>query len=311
MSVVAITGVASYFAYGLLPLLDRDPRIERIVGIDIKPPKRACSKLSFHKSDVRDPDIGSLFQGAETVVHLAFIVDEMKDKSLSRSINLEGTRNVLSALEGKGIHKIVYTSSIASYGAHPDNPLGLTEESPLRPTRDCYYSVDKVDVETLFQQYRERHPDVILTIFRPCLVFGPNIQNMFSKMFESRVVPALAGRDAPVQFLHEEDLSRALHQAIVEDHPGIFNIAGRDPVPMSQLLKLAGSISIPVPAPLAKASANLLFRLGLMPFSQAWVSMQEYPITVSTARFEREFGWAPGYSTEETFRSFLASRKRG
>lgn len=311
MSIVAITGVASYFAYGLLPLLDQDPKIERIVGIDIKPPRRTSSKLSFHKRDVRDPEIGSLFQGVETVVHLAFIVDEMKNKSLSRSINLEGTRNVLSALEGKGVRKIVYTSSIASYGAHPDNPMGLTEESPLRPTRDCYYSVDKVDVETVFQQYRERHPDVILTIFRPCLVFGPNIQNMFSKMFEARVVPSLAGKDAAVQFLHEEDLSRALHQAIVEDHPGIFNLAGRDPVPMSKLLNLAGSFSVPVPARLAKVLANLLFRLGAMPFSQAWVSMQEYPITVSTARFEKEFGWAPSHSTEETFRSFLASRKGG
>jgi len=311
MSVVAITGVASYFAYGLLPLLEKDPRIEKIVGIDIKPPKRTPSKLSFHKMDVRDSAIGSLFEGADTVVHLAFIVDEMKDKALSRSINLEGSRNVLSALEGRGVRKIVYTSSIASYGAHPDNPQGLTEDSPLRPTQDCYYSVDKVDVENVFKQYREGHPDVILTIFRPCLVFGPNIQNMFSKMFESKVVPSLAGKDASVQFLHEDDLSRALHQAIVEDHPGIFNIAGRDPVPMSKLLKLSGSLSLPVPARLAKASANLLFRLGLMPFSQAWVSMQEYPITVNTARFEKEFGWAPTHSTEETFKSFLASRKKG
>jgi UDP-glucose 4-epimerase len=94
----------------------------------------------------------------------------------------------------------------------------------------------------------------------------------------------------------------------VEDHPGVFNLAGRDPVPMSRLLRLTGSTALPLPAGMAKIGANVLFRFGWMPFSQAWVSMQEYPITVNTARFVKEFGWAPRYSTEETFRAYLASR---
>jgi len=310
MSVVAITGVSSYFAHGLLPLLEADRRIERIVGLDIKPPRRQASKLDFHRGDVRDPGIGEFFEKADTVVHLAFIVDEMKDKSVSRAINVDGTRNVLRALEGKPVRKILYTSSIASYGAHPDNPVGLTEDRPLRPTEDCYYSVDKVEVEKVFEEFHGRHSEIVLTIFRPSLIFGPNIQNMFSKMFGFKVLPTLLGRDPMIQFLHEDDLSRALHQAIVEDHPGIFNIAGKDPVPMSRLLRLTGSLALPLPSSLAKAGANLLFRLGWMPFSQAWVSMQEYPITVNTARFEKEFGWTAQHTTEETFRSFLAARGR-
>ncbi|MEW6444239.1 MAG: SDR family oxidoreductase [bacterium] len=308
MSIVAITGVSSYFAQGLLPLLQGDVRIEKIVGFDIKPPRRPVAKLEFHQKDVRDPGIGALFEKADTVVHLAFIVDEPKDKSVSRSINVEGSRNVLQAIEGKPVRKILYTSSIASYGAHPDNPLDLTEDRPLRPTVDCYYSVDKVEVEKVFEEFKSRHPEILLTIFRPSLIFGPNTRNMFSQMFEFKVMPTLLGKDPPIQFLHEEDLSRALHQAIVEDHPGIFNIAGKDPVPMSRLMRAMGSRAVPLPTGLVKAAANLLFRLGKMPFSQAWVSMQEYPVTVSTARFEKEFGWAPRYSTEETFRSFLAVR---
>lgn len=308
MSVLAITGVSSYFAHGLLPLLEADGRIERIIGLDIKPPGRKLSKLEFHQQDIRDPAIGRFFEKAQTVVHLAFIVDEMKDKRVSRSINVEGTGNVLAALEGKPVRKILYTSSIASYGAHPDNPLGLTEDSPLRPTTDCYYSVDKVEVEGLFNHFRKEHPEIVLTILRPSLVFGPNIRNMFSKMFEFKVLPTLLGKDPMIQFVHEEDLSKALHQAIVEDHPGVFNLAGRDPVPMSRLLRLTGSTALPLPAGMAKIGANVLFRFGWMPFSQAWVSMQEYPITVNTARFVKEFGWAPRYSTEETFRAYLASR---
>jgi UDP-glucose 4-epimerase len=128
---------------------------------------------------------------------------------------------------------------------------------------------------------------------------------MFTRFFSRKVVPTLLGKDVQIQFLHEEDLARALHQAIVEDHPGIYNLTGDDPVPMSTLLKTTHSIPIPMPSWLAKSGANLLFGIGLMPFSQAWVSMQEYPICVSSEKFCKEFGWRPRYSSQEAWMDFL------
>ena len=308
MSVVAITGVSSYFARGLLPLLEADDRVHRIIGIDIRPPPQAGPKLEYHQQDVREPGLDARFEPADTVLHLAFIVDEIGDKRLSHSINVEGTRNVLRAVAACSARKVVYTSSVAAYGAQKDNPSLLDEDAPLRPTTDCYYSMDKAEVEGLFREFARTHPDTRVTILRPCLVFGPNIQNMFSRFLGARIVPTQLGKDPAISFLHEEDLFRALHQAVVEDHPGIFNLAGPDPVPLSRLLTLTGSVGIPLPAPLAKAGANFLFRLGLMPFSQAWVSMQEYPVTVSTERFEKVFGWAPRHSSEEAFRAYLDAR---
>jgi hypothetical protein len=57
MQRIAVTGCASRFAKALLPLLEADPNIEQIIGIDLLPPTGTFSKLVFHKQDIRDPRI--------------------------------------------------------------------------------------------------------------------------------------------------------------------------------------------------------------------------------------------------------------
>jgi len=310
MSTVTITGVASYFAMSLLPLLDREERIRRIIGFDVREPPGSYAKLEFHLCDIRDPAVERFVREADVVLHLAFIVDEMKDKRLSHDINVGGTTNLLKALEHHKVKKVVYTSSIAAYGSHPENPAAISEDVTLRPTPDCYYSTDKAEVEGLFASFMARNPGLVCTILRPCLVFGPHTDNMFTRFFSRKLIPTLRGKDVEVQFLHEEDLGRALSQAILEDHPGIYNLAPEDPVRMSELVRLGGSIAVPLPAWLAKHGANLLFKIGLMPFSQAWVSMQENPICVSSEKFFKEFGWKPRYSSREAVMDYIRAREK-
>ncbi|MDQ3742501.1 MAG: NAD-dependent epimerase/dehydratase family protein, partial [Actinomycetota bacterium] len=64
------------------------------------------------------------------VVHLAFIVLGASDRT--RDINLEGSRNVFEAAVAAGVKRLVYTSSVAAYGFHEDNPVPLGEEVPTR-----------------------------------------------------------------------------------------------------------------------------------------------------------------------------------
>src|SRR5258708_19576065 len=74
MQKIAVTGCASRFAKVLLPLLEADPNIEQIIGIDLVPPTGTSSKLVFHKQDIRDPGMKEMLAGCDTLVHLAFIV---------------------------------------------------------------------------------------------------------------------------------------------------------------------------------------------------------------------------------------------
>ena len=124
MQKIAVTGCSSRFAKVLLPLLDNDPNIEQIIGIDLVPPTATYNKLSFHKQDIRDPAIKETLVGCDTLVHLAFIVGRPYSMPLAEaaSINLGGTWNTCRAAAEAGIRKLVVSSSVAAYSTLPDNP---------------------------------------------------------------------------------------------------------------------------------------------------------------------------------------------
>jgi len=68
------------------------------------------------------------------VVHLAFLVTGAASSEAIRSVNLDGTLNAFRAAAAAGVRRFVYASSVAAYGFHPDNPVGMTEEWPVRPS---------------------------------------------------------------------------------------------------------------------------------------------------------------------------------
>src|SRR5437763_14081672 len=109
MQKIAVTGCASRFAKVLLPLLDIDPNIEQIIGIDLVPPTATFNKLAFHKQDIRDPAIKETFVGCDILIHLAFIVGRPYSMPLAEaaSINLGGTWNTCRAAAEAGVRKVV------------------------------------------------------------------------------------------------------------------------------------------------------------------------------------------------------------
>ena len=305
MGVVAITGVNSYFASTVLCGLEANPEVERIVGIDVTPWKMDLRKVTFYQEDVRSPTIGELFQGVDTVLHLAFVVGEIHDKKKTHEINVDGSLNVFRACAAHKVRKIIYTSSIAAYGAHPDNPTSITEDYPLVENRDSYYSSDKVTVEKFLQGFSREHPEIIITIFRPPIVVGPHLNNFAVDVFTRRITFSLRGRETKVQFLHESDLGRALALAIQRDIPGVFNIAADDFTDRKRLHHMVGAKVIELPPRVVRSLANLLFFLRLEKMSQGWVSLMEYPIVVSNEKFKAVSGWQPQFSTEGAFRDFV------
>jgi len=307
---VAITGVNSYFASTILPRLQADPEIEKIVGIDVTPWKGGFSKVDFHREDIRSPSIFQIMKDVDCLYHLAFVVSEIHDKKETRDININGSRNVFNACVTNKIKKVIYTSSMTVYGSHPFTPLGLTEASPLAPNQESYYNTSKVDVENFAAAFFRDRQDITLTILRVGLLCGPNINNMFSKLWSMKVGALQMGRDPHNQFIHEEDLGKALHLACRKDLRGVYNVTADDAVSTKWCFKSAGVKIIPLPKFLLQAVANLAFKLRLFPAGGGWVSLGEYTIFGSSEKFKKATGWQPEYTSEETFRDFLRSKQR-
>ena len=117
---VAVTGPTGTFGFGLMPMLQADDRVTRIVGIARRPFDPAAygwTKMDYRCGDVRDPRaLHDAFSHADVVVHLAFSVTGAAPREAIRSINVDGTLNAFRAAAAAGARRFVYASSVAAYG---------------------------------------------------------------------------------------------------------------------------------------------------------------------------------------------------
>ena len=310
--VVAVTGAAGYIGRRLVAHLVAQPSIRRIIATDIRPlAEPHHPKVTFLQQDITAP-LGPTFEehGVHAVVHLAFVLRQLRDRRASLRVNLEGAANLLRACESAHVQRIVVLSSSTVYGPHPDNPTPLTEASPCRPPSAFHYAWDKAASEHLFQDYASAHPEIELSILRGCVVMGPSARNFITSALFKPLLVGVRGYDPPLQFVHEDDLLELLGRFVAEPHPGVFNVAGPGTVRWSQLAHMAKRRLVWLPAALAYPLTQLTWWLRLQNDSPAvgldWV---RYPWVVSTERLERELGYRFRHTSEQALRGYLEHRR--
>jgi nucleoside-diphosphate-sugar epimerase len=323
---VAVTGPTGTFGYGLMPLLELDGRITHVVGVarsPFDPAGEGWTKMEYRRGDVRDPDaLRQAFAGADVVVHLAFLIVGGA-KETTRSINVEGTLNAFRAAADAGARRFVYASSVAAYGFHRDNPVGMTEDWPTRPARRLFYAQEKAELEHLLQQEAARHPETELYLLRPPIVLGPHAVG--GKVSVPHALAPLAraldGRprrlpvplpavvpDLPIQFIHEEDVGRALLQCVVGAGPaGAYNIAADDVLSSVDVAREVGLLPVRVPGKPAQLAAGLASRLPLLPTVAQWVESASHPAIMDTTRAKTDLDWTPRRSAREALRDALGT----
>jgi nucleoside-diphosphate-sugar epimerase len=326
--VVAVTGPTGTFGFGLVPRLEADPRIARVVGIarrPFDPAEHGWSKMTYRRGDVRDPaSLEQAFAGADVVVHLAFLITGTASRATIRAVNVEGTLNAVRAAAVAGARRVVYASSVAAYGFHEDNPVGMTEDWPVRPAARLFYAQEKAELERLLGEEAERHPGLSLYLLRPSIVLGPH--TVGGKELLPGPLAPLVGRLAggvsrlpvalpapvprlPVQFVHEDDVGQALLLCIVgAGPPGAYNIAGDGVLSATDVVRELGLRPVPVPRRLVRGPARAVAALAdlpLTPPATAWAEVLSHPAIMDTAKAKRELGWRPRYTGLEALRDTL------
>ena len=147
---VAVTGPTGTFGFGLIPLLQADDRVARIIGIarrPFDPAEYGWTKMEYRRGDVRDPAaLQEAFSQADVVVHLAFMITGVASREAIRAVNVDGTLNTFRAAAASGARRFVYASSVAAYGFHSDNPVGMTEDWAVRPAARLFYAQQKAEL---------------------------------------------------------------------------------------------------------------------------------------------------------------------
>jgi nucleoside-diphosphate-sugar epimerase len=322
---VAVTGPTGTFGSGLIPLLQDDDRIGRVIGIarrPFDPAERGWTKMEYRQGDVRDPEaLQEAFEGADVVVHLAFLITGNATRETTRSINIDGTLNAFRAAAGAHARRFVYASSVAAYGFHADNPETIDEEWPTRPADRLFYAQEKAELEALLEAEAARHPDLALFLLRPPVVLGPNViggkdvlpgplapvgRALFSRPRRLPVPVPMFVPSLPMQFIHEEDVGRAILQCIVAaGPPGAYNIAGDGVLTAADVAREFGALPIPLPAAPAQAAARAFSRLPFLPPVAEWVEAVSRPVIMDTTKAREKLGWRPRYSGLEALRDTL------
>jgi nucleoside-diphosphate-sugar epimerase len=323
---VAVTGPTGTFGHGLMPLLQSDGRIAKVVGVarsPFDPAEQGWTKMEYRRGDVRDPDaLREAFDGADVVVHLAFLIVG-GNRDTTRSINVEGTLNAFRAAAAAGARRFVYASSVAAYGFHRDNPVGMTEDWPTRPARRLFYSQEKAELEHLLLEEAADHPETELYLLRPPIVLGPHAVGGKVSVPQALapLVRALDGRprrlpvplpavvpDIPIQFIHEDDVGRALLQCVVAAGPaGAYNIAADDVLSSVDVAREIGLLPLRVPGAPAHLAARLVSRLPLLPSVAQWVESASHPAIMDTTRAKTDLDWTPRSTAREALRDALGT----
>jgi nucleoside-diphosphate-sugar epimerase len=322
---VAVTGPTGDIGRSLLRSLQRSREVGRIVAMarrPFDPSAEGLRKAEYHQGDVLDRDgVRRLVADADVVVHLAFlIVGSLKD---TERVNLEGSRNVFGATVDAGVPRLVYASSVAAYGFHTDNPPLLTEDVPPRGTERHYYSAQKARLERVLTETVEGS-ETEAYVFRPCIVAGPDalalVENIpyvrLSERMPGPVLrtlqlmpalkPVLPDPGIRFQLVHHDDVATAMRAAVVgRGTPGVYNLAGRGEMTMSDLAGALGWYSVPIPDAALHATAELVARLPFVPAEAQWIESARVPVLMDTAKARRELRWRARHDAAETLHGMI------
>ncbi len=296
---VAVTGAAGFVGSRLVPALTR-AGVGRVVGLDVRDPVRLAPGFEHHLVDVAGRDLESRLRGVDTIVHLAAVVDPIADDALMARANVDGTRRVLAAAAAVGVRKVIRVSSATVYGAWPTNAVPLTEDSPLRPNSGFAPAVHAAEVERLMHEWRQEHPDVVVSVLRAAPVLGAGAQHLFARLLAGRRRPRVRNAGAPVQVLHVDDLVRSLVQLVTADHPGVFDVAAPGWLSAEEVRALLPRGSLPaVPLDLVRRALTRTWGAGVGEVPPSVLPYLLHPWVVATDRLEAT-GWRAAHSNEET-----------
>src|SRR6476620_11241227 len=250
--VVLVTGVSRDFGGRFARRIAADPGVERVIGVDVVPPRGDLGSVAFVRADIRNPVIAKVITGqdVDTVVHLSVqsAPHEAGGRTSMKEHNVIGTMQLLAACQkAPGLERLVVKSSSAVYGSSSRDPAMFTEDMGAKRMPRSGYAKDVLEVEGYVRGFARRRPDVAVTMLRAADVVGPSVSSPLTEYFRLPVVPTVLGYDARLQFLHEEDLLGAVHHATLGGVHGTFNVAGDGVLVLSQALRRLGKPTVAVP----------------------------------------------------------------
>ena len=312
---VVVTGASGNVGTSVLPALAASPEVEEIVGLARRRPAIRFPKSRWVQGDVRTADLRAIFDGADAVVHLAWLIQPSRDESETRSVNVAGSARVFRAAVDAGVRAIVYASSVGAYAPGPKD-RAVDEAWPATGISTSFYARHKAETERLLDGFEAGHPGLRIVRLRPGLIFKREAASEIRRLFVGPFLPSPLVRRGlipvvpdiarlRIQAVHSLDVGEAYRLAVTRPVRGAFNIAAEPVLDPAGLATLLGARRVPMPAGLLRAAAAVTWRLRLQPTSPGWVDMALGVPIMDTTRARTELGWHPVHSSRDALLDLL------
>ncbi|QCT22039.1 NAD-dependent epimerase/dehydratase family protein [Jejubacter calystegiae] len=212
--------------------------------------------------DVRDQAaLDAALAGKTMVVLLAAEHrDDVSPTSLYYDVNVQGTRNVLQAMDKNGVKNIVFTSSVAVYGLNKKNP---DENHPIDPFN--HYGKSKWQAEEVLREWHQQGPEErSLTIIRPTVIFGErnrgNVYNLLKQIAGGKFAMVGAGNNYK-SMAYVGNIIEFIKFRLVNPEKGyqVYNYIDKPDLNMNQLVsEVEKSLDKKIP------SVHLPYALGML-----------------------------------------------
>jgi UDP-glucose 4-epimerase len=279
-------------------------------------PDHVPPKVVWKAADVGQDDLAPVLQGADVVVHLAWLIQPEHTPDVLEQVNVHGSRRVFEAAAAAGAGTLVYASSIGAYSPGPKSPA-VDESHPTGGIKSSIYSVQKAKVERILDEVEAAHPHLRVVRLRPALIFQRDAASEIRRYFLGPFVPNVLLRRALLplvpraerlvfQAVHADDVAEAYRRVIAErDVRGAFNIAADPVLEPDALARLLGARKIRVPARALRSAVALSWRARLQPTPEGWLDMGLRTPLLDATRARTELGWSPQRDAGETLLELL------
>jgi UDP-glucose 4-epimerase len=270
-------------------------------------------RAEFVRADIRNPFIAKVIRNGDvdTVVHAAAAsyAPRSGGKAALKELNVMGAIQLFAACQkAPSVRRVVVKSTSEVYGSSAFDPVLFTEDSSSRRPPGDGFARDSIDIEGYARGLARRRPDISLTILRLANMIGPAMDTALSRYLAGPVVPTIVGHDARLQLLHEQDALGVLERATVSGRSGTFNVGASGIIMMSQAIRRAGRVALPVPRFGLWAVDSLRRATRYTELDREQLNYLSYGRVMDTARMRNELGYNPKWTTTEAFDDYVRGR---
>jgi nucleoside-diphosphate-sugar epimerase len=318
---VVVIGATGNVGTSVVRALAADPQVDEVLALARRSPGRALEGATFAQADITSSPLEPFLRGADAVIHLAWLIQPGRDESVTRRVNVDGSRRVFEAVAAAGVPSLIYASSVGAYSPGPKD-REVDESWPTDGIPTSFYSRHKSQLERDLDGLEREHPRLRVVRLRPGLIFKREAATEIRRLFVGPLLPRAALRSSlfPVfpdvpglrfQAVHTDDVAEAYRAAVLSDAAGPFNIAAEPVLDPERLASLLDARLVPVPRQVLRAGAAVTYALRLQPAEPGWVDMGLNVPLMSTERARRELDWAPRHTAVQAVTELVEGMRDG